>query len=549
MICDWSTATYLIFSENGIPLIYYSHLSSIAIFTLLIIVSFLPLKPWPKVSFRLLSAVYIFWLFGDLVLWGNDKIDNIMFFWSLVNLIEPLIFASAYIYFISFTEKRSITLREFFTMGVLFVPTFIMATTNLSVVGFDYTNCDRNVIEGIAAYYNYFIEAVFLLLMLYHSAKNIISSIKQKQIITRNLMATISLFSLLGSFLLANFLGTYFEAYSISQLGHIAVPIFAGILLFTTIRFETFEPRVILVDVCTGALIILIFSLYFVEEKVSQNYIISITLFLSIIFSYLLINGIQKEVSMRKKNEVLVKELEVANKKLVELDKQKSEFVSFATHQLKSPLAAMKGYASLILDGDYGEVAPPVHESVSRIFESAKTLANVVEDYLNISRIELGSMKYYFSNHNIKSMVEDVIAEIEPNIKKSGLKFSVDIPAGEYTTSADPDKLKQVFMNLIDNSVKYTPTGSIVVSLRRNGEKILFKVEDTGIGMSEKTISSLFEKFTRAYNANKTNIHGTGLGLYVARQIVEAHHGKVWAESDGEGKGSRFFVELDVQKV
>lgn len=530
MICNWSTAAYLIFSDNGIPLLYYSHLSSIAVFALLIVVSFLPLKPWPKAAFRTLSVIYILWLFGDLVLWGNERIDHIMFFWSVVNLIEPLIFVSAYVYFISFTEKRSLTLREFLLIGVLLSPTFVMASTNLSVVGFDYTNCDRNVIEGIAAYYNYFIEAVFLALMLFHSTKQIITSIKLKQVIVRNLMATISLFALLGSFLVANFLGTYFEAYNISQLGHIAVPVFASILLFITIRFETFEPKVLLVDVSTGSLIILIFSLYFIQDQVSQNYIISITLVLSVFFSYLLINAIRSEVKTRKR--------------LLELDKQKSEFVSFATHQLKSPLAAMKGYSSLILDGDYGEVNTEVREAVSRIFESSKTLAVVVEDYLNISRIELGTMKYYTENLDAKKVVGDVIKEIEPNIQKTGLQFSFNAPDAEYPIFADPDKIKQVFMNLIDNSVKYTPQGSIEVSLKKIDKKIVFAVRDTGIGMKPDTIETLFAKFTRAYNANKTNIHGTGLGLYVARQITEAHHGKVWAESEGEGKGSQFFVEL-----
>lgn len=208
----------------------------------------------------------------------------------------------------------------------------------------------------------------------------------------------------------------------------------------------------------------------------------------------------------------------------------------------------MKGYASLILDGDYGEINADVRESVSRIFESSKTLAHVVEDYLNISRIELGSMKYYFADLDAKKIVGDVVAEMEPNIKKAGIEVLFTAPDDTYMISADPDKIKQVYMNLIDNSVKYTPKGKIEVSLKKIKSKVLFTVSDTGIGMKPDTIESLFAKFTRAYNANITNIHGTGLGLYIARQIAEAHHGKVWAESDGEGKGSRFYVELEGKK-
>lgn len=550
MMCTWDTSKFLIFSDNGIPLIYYSHLTSIAIFFLLFVITFLPLRPWPKAAFRTMMLVYITWLFGDLVLWGNENINHILFFWSVVNLVEPLIFVASYIHFVSFSEKRHITMREFITFAVLLFPTLIMSFTRLSVTGFDYTNCDRNVIEGVAAYYNYFLEAVFTGLLAIAAFKQWHIRRLHNQGTGRVLLVGASLILLLLSFLAANFLGTYFEAYNISQLGHIAVPIFAALLVYVTVKFETFEPRVLIADVSTGTLLILIFSLFFIRDANTQIYIISGTFLLAVIFAYFLVSGIRKEVDTRQHIQTLATDLSKANNRLVELDKQKSEFVSFATHQLKSPLAAMRGYASLILDGDYGEISTAAREPLSRIFESTKTLANVVEGYLNISRIELGTMKYDFTPHDIRAMVSDVIAELEPNTKKAGINLSFEVnKEDDFIVQADPDKLKQVFANLIDNSVKYTPTGSVNVSVTKKqdptkGTLVLFSVKDTGIGMSEKTIESLFHKFTRAYNANKTNIHGTGLGLFVAKEIVEAHKGHVWAESEGEGKGSQFYVEL-----
>jgi signal transduction histidine kinase len=302
-----------------------------------------------------------------------------------------------------------------------------------------------------------------------------------------------------------------------------------------------------------GSLIVLVFSLYFIQGTIAHNYIISLSLLLTFVFSFFLVRSIRKEVELRKHIESLATSLQTSNDRLLELDKQKSEFVSFATHQLKSPLAAMRGYASLILEGDYGDIPAQAHEPLNRIFESTKTLANVVEGYLNISRIELGTMKYDFAHHDIRAMVSDVIAELKRNTEKAGITLSFDVSLQDsFVVDADPDKLKQVFMNLIDNSVKYTPSGTVKVSLTKTyhdlGAHILFAVKDTGIGMTEKTIASLFQKFTRAYNANKTNIHGTGLGLYVAKQIVIAHRGRVWAESAGEGKGSQFYVELPSAK-
>jgi signal transduction histidine kinase len=247
---------------------------------------------------------------------------------------------------------------------------------------------------------------------------------------------------------------------------------------------------------------------------------------------------------------LLAKDLEAANERLRELDKQKTEFISFATHQLRAPLTAMKGYASLIVEGDLGEVAAKVKEAVERMFESAKTMTTVVDDYLNVSRIELGTMKYNMEPLDMDKMAEEVVGELKPNIMKAGLKFDYKaVGEGPWTVSADPDKLKQVIANIIDNSVKYTPSGSLTVLLERvpNADgtiPVRFSVTDTGIGIAPGVMPKLFQKFSRADNANKQNIHGTGLGLFIVREIVNAHKGRVWAESAGEGKGSKFIVEL-----
>jgi signal transduction histidine kinase len=254
-------------------------------------------------------------------------------------------------------------------------------------------------------------------------------------------------------------------------------------------------------------------------------------------------------VAQREHIQKLAEDLEQANKRLTELDRQKSEFVSFASHQLRAPLTAMKGYGSLLLEGDMGALPPQAREGVERIFESTKTLVSIVDDYLNVSRIELGTMKYTFETLDLRVLVQDVIDELRPNIEKKGLAFgfTAENAGTDYRVTADRDKFKQVVANLIDNSVKYTPSGSVAVSLSRDKVKnaIVFMIADTGIGIAPEVLPHLFQKFSRADNGTKVNIKGTGLGLYVAKQIVEAHHGTVRAESAGEGKGSRFIVELE----
>jgi signal transduction histidine kinase len=263
----------------------------------------------------------------------------------------------------------------------------------------------------------------------------------------------------------------------------------------------------------------------------------------------LLIRNVRREIDTRERIEKLAADLEKANVRLTELDRQKSEFVSFATHQLRAPLTAMKGYASLLLEGDMGTLPAEAKQGVSRIFDSTNTLVNIVNDYLNISRIELGTMKYAFETIDFKTLVEDVIGEIKPNIDKTKLQFAfvAENSGTDYRVTADKDKLKQVIANIIDNSLKYTPQGSVKVSLSFDEatNKLTLKVKDTGVGVSAETMPRLFQKFSRAENANKTNIRGTGLGLYVAKQIIEAHHGTIRVESLGEGKGSTFIVELE----
>ncbi len=210
----------------------------------------------------------------------------------------------------------------------------------------------------------------------------------------------------------------------------------------------------------------------------------------------------------------------------------------------------MKGYASLILEGDLGKLSREIRSAITRIYDSSNTLASIVDDYLNISRIELGSMRYTFDTIDLKDLIDNVIGELRPNIEKSKLDFKLDIDREKrFMVHADKDKFKQIIANLVDNAVKYTPAGTVNVSLltkrAKEGNKVLFSVKDQGIGIAPEVMPKLFAKFSRAENGNRQNIHGTGLGLYVAKEIVNAHKGRIWAESPGEGKGSTFFVEME----
>jgi signal transduction histidine kinase len=339
-----------------------------------------------------------------------------------------------------------------------------------------------------------------------------------------------------------------FGIFVLNWVGQVSTLFMAMSATYSIIKHRLFNTKVIATELLTFAIWIIILIQLLLSKSVSDIIANIIALSLSVVVGMLLIRSVVREVESREKIELLAKDLEKANIRLTDLNRQKSEFVSFATHQLRGPLTAMKGYASLLLEGEMGELGKEVKNGILRISDSANTLVTIVNDYLNISRIELGAMKYAFDTIDLRNLIEDLVAELKPNIDKTGVKFSFTYENSvDYRTTADRDKLKQVFANIIDNSLKYTPKGSIFahLSLDKSKHKFIFTIRDTGVGIAPETLPHLFQKFTRAENASKTNILGTGLGLYVAKEMIEAHHGTIRAESKGEGKGSTFIVELE----
>lgn len=226
-----------------------------------------------------------------------------------------------------------------------------------------------------------------------------------------------------------------------------------------------------------------------------------------------------------------------------QLDRLKDEFVSIASHQLRAPMASIRGYAANMADGTYGAVPEHLKEPLANVQEISRLMVKSIEDYLNVSRIEQGRMKYEKARFNIADTARKVVNELTPVASKKGLTLSVNAPE-DIQINGDIGKLNQVFVNLIDNAVKYTEHGSVHVSVDKTDKAARITIQDTGVGIDPKELPDLFEKFTRARGANKINTTGTGLGLYVAKQLVEGHGGLLRAESDGPGKGTRFIVEL-----
>ncbi len=258
-----------------------------------------------------------------------------------------------------------------------------------------------------------------------------------------------------------------------------------------------------------------------------------------------------KNFNIRLKKEIRTATIELveANEKLKKLDKAKSEFISIASHQLRTPLTVIKGYISMMLDNNFGELKDVQRDSLSRVFESNERLILLVEDLLNISRIESGRIQYDFKPIRIENVVDSVYRELSQVAKKKNIKFMYKRPKRKLPkANLDEEKVRQAIMNFADNAIKYTEKGSVTLHLEHVGNKILYTVTDTGFGVKSDDLPHLFEKFSRGTGTFLIHTEGTGLGLYVAKEMIEAHGGRVWAESEGEGKGSKFCFEVPVAK-
>jgi signal transduction histidine kinase len=475
-----------------------------------------------------------------------------MYLWSFWLPLFITIFFLSFYFLYSLVKGKDLSFIPKISSLSVIALVFYFSQTTANLKAFDVYNC--NAVEGGVMINTVFLLSFVIFLVTLIFGVKEIKKIGKTNFVERKkaIFATIGVLCFLFMFSaatyyasIANMFGSEPEIFNFEQYGYFGMTIFIAFLTYIIVQYKAFNIKLVAAQALVASLIILIGSQFFFIKSAINQILNGITLALSLGFGYLLVKSVKREIQAKEQVEKLANDLDKKNVRLQELDKQKSEFVSFATHQLRSPLTSMKGYASLMLEGEMGPVPEMVKGGIQTILTSTKTLINLVEDYLNISRMELGTMKYSLTEIDFKSLLEEVVREQKTNIEAKGLTFNVDFDANQtYKVKADLDKFKQVLMNTIDNSVKYTPTGSLSISLFKKDGKVIFKVSDTGVGINPAVMVKLFKKFSRAENAHEVNIHGTGLGLFIAREIMNAHKGRIWAESAGEGKGSQFYVEL-----
>jgi signal transduction histidine kinase len=324
--------------------------------------------------------------------------------------------------------------------------------------------------------------------------------------------------------------------------GFLFILIFLGITAYAITKHRLFGIKVLLTEVLViaTALALLVQALT-APQTILKILGLALLVFFSI-FGYQLVRSVIREIELRAKLEVLYGELK-------KLDDAKSEFISIASHQLRTPLTAVKGYVSMILENSYGDIPKEMDQPLKNVYASNERLIKLVNDILNISKIEAGKMEMEWEKASLEEMILDIINElkVKADTKKLYLKYEKpEIPVPAITI--DKTKIRQVILNIIDNSIKYTEHGGTTVKIQNLKSKVQIIVSDTGIGLEKSDIPRLFESFSRGRNGSIGRAEGTGLGLYIARRFIEMHQGKIWVESEGKGKGSRFFIELPIRE-
>ncbi len=224
----------------------------------------------------------------------------------------------------------------------------------------------------------------------------------------------------------------------------------------------------------------------------------------------------------------------VLAKKLKEVEQLKDEFISMASHELRTPITSLRGYLSMLAEGALGKLEPLANEKVKMMLGSAERLNDLVEDLLNVSRIEQGRLSIYLEKVNVDEAIKSVMGELDVQAKEKGLKFVYEAPTEPLPPMLlDPNRLKQVLINIIGNAVKYTPKGSVIITsvIRPDDNTLEIKCADTGLGMTAKEREHLFQKFYRVKTKETETIKGTGLGLWITKQLIELMNGEILVDS------------------
>lgn len=537
--CDWSATQYLIVSPNVEPLIYYSHLGPMICALLLGgFVLFSDRTRLSNIVLFFITIMFATWTYFDLILWASPTPQDVIFFWTAILPVELLIYASSlYLLYIFANGQKDISLTKKIFIALPFVPLLVFLPTHYAVSGLS-PSCDEGAIEGPIIQYMYMFEFVYILWAAIVATKAIAkekSKVERMQLLYLGLgiVFLLVVFSI-GNITLIFALDPVYEQYKL-----FGMPIFVALIAYGIVKFKTFNAKILAVQALVVALAIAVLSLLFLQTLSNIRIVSAITFLFVCVLGNSLIRTVKKEIDQREQIQLLATDLETANEQQVVL-------IHFITHQIKGFVAKSRNIFSMALEGDFGPVGPELKPMLQAGFESDTKGAGVIQEILNAANIKSGKVTYTMSPFDLRLLIEEIVKDLRAGAEAKGLKLLLTLADGPVNVLGDRAQLVNVFKNLIDNSIKYTINGEVNVNVHEIGKnkKALFDIKDTGVGITPEDMQNLFTEGGHGKDSVKVNVESTGFGLYIVKQIVDAHKGRVWAESEGAGKGTQFYVEL-----
>jgi len=486
---------------------------------------------------------------------GKHQIYLTLIFVKIAWVATPILFILLYFLVLYYLKKE----KEYkiLSLAILFggvILSLLTAFTDLIIKDIEFVGIDLSIIYGKGMIP--FLGIMFFLMCvpLYFLFKEYIKSELKERVRIEYLLVGIFIFYL-ANIIFNIVFPVAFKIVYLYWMGDYSSIVLLGFIAYAIVRRDLFGIRVILTTLLVSAIAILLALDIFVftTELISRLYK-GLTLVIFLYFGYLLIRSVLREIEYR---EEITKAYEVekkAHKELKRLDDAKTQFLMASQHHLRTPLTSMIGYLDLIFGGTYGKVPVKIKQALLKFQVSTRRLIKIVNEFLDISQFQLGKEVVSLKpDIDISPILKEIIEELQLEAKARGIYLKLQKPALRQTQGklpkikADPEKLKVALFNIVDNGIKYTPKGGVIVRCQPSDNKLQIIVEDTGMGIPKEELKTLFTRtFERSKEAKKVYGTGRGIGLFITGHIIRAHKGKIWAESEGKDKGSMFYIELPV---
>jgi signal transduction histidine kinase len=474
----------------------------------------------------LLSAAFSFWVLDVLILWTAAPADIVMFWWQILPFFEILMYAAGIAVVLSF-GNRKISFTNSLLLSAPVVITLLFLPTKFNISAFDVINC-----EGIIGSLWYFIYGFEILAIIVIAAISVWRMHGSDKVSIPQLpYLTTGLCIFLATFTATNILGDFTGFYNINLIGPLGMVVFFAFLTYLTVHFKTFGIRLFGTQALVGVILALIGSLLFLTNLSTVRGVVAVTLLALIPFGILLVRSVKREIQLRT-------QLEIANKR-------QQETLRFITHEVKGYLTDGAAALDAIKTEVFGPVNAETKAMVGEALTKNRNAVREIQNFLRIADFKTGKVSYAVTPFDLKDELVKLLVTASETATAKGLTFKQDIAPGDYAIKGDSDQLiNHVIGNLVNNAINYTPTGEVMVHAERKPGSILVSVKDSGVGLSEDDKALLFTEGGHGKESRTVNPHSTGYGLYIAKQIVDAHKGRIWAESEGRGLGSTFLVEL-----